>query len=55
MPPWLVPVVAGEASVMTAAISLVKYRMRLKFYKHVFDRNSDRDHLESAGKVMHPR
>ena len=53
--PRLVPVVAGGASVMTAAISLVKYRMRLKFYKYVFDRNSDRDDLESAGKVVHPR
>ena len=53
--PWLVSVLSGGVSVVTATISVVKYRMRLKFYEHVFDRNGDRLDLESAGKVIHPR
>jgi hypothetical protein len=38
-----------------ATIALIKYRMRLEFYKHVYDAKKDRRDLESAGKVTHPR
>jgi hypothetical protein len=54
MPPWAWLLASTGGSIATGLISLIKYRMRLRFYLEVFARRGDRRDLEVAGKVMAP-
>jgi hypothetical protein len=45
---WLV---GGGVSLLTAVIGLIRYWLRLRFLRHVYDRNGDRRDLKVAGEA----
>ncbi len=54
MPAWLWAAVSGGIPLATALIGLVRYRMRLAFLRHIYDRCGDRRDLEAAGRALAP-
>ena len=52
--PWTWVAVSGGGSIALALVALVRYRMRLTFLRHVFDRHGDRRDLEAAGRALAP-
>lgn len=54
MPPWVWVVVSGGVPLATALVRLVRYRMRLAFLRHIYDRCGDRRDLEAAGRALAP-
>src|SRR4051794_27287624 len=54
MPPWAWVAVSGGLPLATAVVGLIRYKMRLDFLQHVYDKGKDRRDLEVAGKVSAP-
>ena len=50
---WAWLVASGALSLASAIIGLIRYRMRLKFLRHVFDAREPKD-LEAAGRALAP-
>lgn len=54
MPSWASVVLAGIVPAISGVVAVIRYRMRLSFLRHVFDRAGDRKDLEIAGKAISP-
>lgn len=51
---WAWVTVSGGVPLAIALVRLVRYRMRLTFLRHVYDRHGDRRDLEAAGRALAP-